>query len=302
MSGSKNNSIICGSRISQVMVTEDFVQIDGLRMRFQRCGEGPTVVLVHGLLGYSFSWRFILPRLDGRKVFAVDMLGSGLSDCSQNLDARLRAATDRLRRFLDAVEIEHCDLVGSSYGGATALMLAAIYPERLRTLTLVSPANPWSRIGTKRLTALKFGLIAGLFPSMARGFSPLDGYFIGRMYGDPRRLSQQTIEGYERALSRPGVFEHAVKIAQTWRSDMDELKNAIEDLPDIPTLIVWGDRDRVVDIASAQILASKIKRSQGVILPGLGHIPYEEGPDAFLPPLQRFLAENSPAGSAREVT
>ena len=284
------------------MVSEDFVQIDGLRMRFQHHGNGPAVVLVHGLLGYSFSWRFVLPGLVGRKVFAVDMLGSGLSDCSQNLDARLRAAADRLRRFLDAVEIERCDLVGSSYGGATALMLAAVHPERLRTLTLVSPANPWSSIGRKRLASLRFPLVAGIFPSMARGFSPLDGYFIGRMYGDPRRLSQQTIEGYERALRRPGVFEHTVKIAQTWRPDMAELKNAIENLPDIPTLIVWGQKDRVVDIASAQILASKIKRTQVVVLPGLGHIPYEEGPDAFLPPLQRFLAENSPAGSAREVT
>src|SRR6185437_7923469 len=278
------------------MVSEDFVEIEGLRMRFQRSGNGPALVLVHGLLGYSFSWRFILPRLDGREVFAVDMLGSGLSDCSQKLDTRLRAAADRLRRFLDAVEIERCDLVGSSYGGATALMLAAIYPERLRTLTLVSPANPWSKIGTKRLSALKLALISGIFPSMARGFSPLDGYFIGRMYGNPRRLSQETINGYQRALNRPGVFEHAVKIAQTWRPDMNELKNAMDNLPDLPTLIVWGEKDHVVDIVSAQILASKIKRSQVVILPGLGHIPYEEGPDAFLAPLQHFLAENSPTG------
>ena len=284
------------------MLTEDFVEIDGLRMRFQRTGNGPAVVLVHGLLGYSFSWRFILARLDARKVLAVDMLGSGLSECNAKLDTRLRAAAGRLRGFLDAVGIERCDLVGSSYGGATALMLAAIYPERLRTLTLVSPANPWSRIGTKRLAALKLALIAGIFPSMARGFSPLDGYFISRMYGDPRRLSQETINGYQRALSRPGVFEHAVKIAQTWRSDMDELKNAMDHLPDIPTLIVWGEKDRVVDVASSQVLASKMKRSQVVILPGLGHIPYEEGPEAFLAPLQHFLAENSPAGSAREVT
>lgn len=228
------------------MVSEDFVEIDGLRMRFQRSGNGPAVVLVHGLLGHSFSWRFILPRLDGRKVLAVDMLGSGLSECNAKLDTRLRAAADRLGAFLDAVGIKRCDLVGSSYGGATALMLAAIHPERLRTLTLVSPANPWSRIGSKRLAALKITLVAGMFPSMARGFSPLDGYFIGRMYGDPRHLSQETINGYRRALSRPGVFEHAVKIAQTWRSDMDELKNAMENLPDIPTLIMWGQKDRVV--------------------------------------------------------
>jgi len=278
------------------MVSEDFVEIDGLRMRWLRSGNGPAVILVHGLLGYSFSWRFILPRLDGRKVLAVDMLGSGFSECNAKLDTRLRSAAERLRRFLDAQGIERCDLVGSSYGGATALMLAAMHPDRLRTLTLVSPANPWSKIGTKRLSALKLAPIAGIFPSMARGFSPLDGYFISRMYGDPRRLSQETINGYQRALNRPGVFEHAVKIAQTWRPDMDELKHAMDNLPDLPTLIVWGEKDHVVDIVSAQILASKIKRSQLVILPGLGHLPYEEGPDAFLPLLQRFLAENSPTG------
>ena len=122
------------------------------------------MVLVHGLLGYSFSWRRVLDKLsEQHEVFALDMPGSGFSDNSPALDARLSAATDRLLDFLDVLGITSCDLVGSSYGGTTSLFLAAKHPERVRTLTLVSPANPWSRIGRKR----DIDLFSGTLPYIA---------------------------------------------------------------------------------------------------------------------------------------
>src|SRR5262245_52947518 len=101
------------------------------------------MVLIHGLLGYSFSWRYVMDGFAlSREVYALDMPGSGFSECSAALDPHLPAAAERLLAFLDSGGITSCDLVGSSYGGATALFLAAKHPERIRTLTLVSPANP----------------------------------------------------------------------------------------------------------------------------------------------------------------
>src|SRR5690242_15761191 len=99
--------------------------VGGLSVRFDRRGQGPALVLVHGLLGYSFSWRRVLDRFSQqREVFAIDMPGAGFSECSPTLDAHLSAAAKRLLEFLDVVGINSCDLVGSSYGGATALLLA----------------------------------------------------------------------------------------------------------------------------------------------------------------------------------
>src|SRR5581483_8207620 len=94
---------------------------DGLRIKFRRSGAGPTLVLVHGLLGYSFSWRNVIPVLSRKwQVFAPDMPGAGFSDCRLDLDCRLSSAADRLLKFFDVVGIDCCDLVGSSYGGATS--------------------------------------------------------------------------------------------------------------------------------------------------------------------------------------
>ena len=94
-------------------------------MRYLRAGSGPPLVLLHGLMGYSFSWRFTLPVLSHyATVYAVDMLGAGFSDRPVGLDCRLRANAGRVLHFLDAVGIRSFDLLGTSYGGALAMMAA----------------------------------------------------------------------------------------------------------------------------------------------------------------------------------
>ena len=279
-------------------IQEQFVEVDGLSVRFLHAGRGPALVLVHGLLGYSFSWRRVIPALAReREVFAVDMPGAGLSDCHPDLDCRLTAAAQRLARFLDVLGIKQCDLAGSSYGGATALRLATLKPERIRTLILVAPANPWSRIGRKRLALLGLPAVSWLFPKFARHVRHIHRYFLIRMYGDPSRLSNETIRGYSLPLSKNGVIEHAVKITGSWRQDMRELQADISKAKEIPALLVWGSKDRLVDIRSAEILASNFQTARTVVLPGAGHLSYEEVPNEFCPPVLNFLAAHSPVSS-----
>jgi pimeloyl-ACP methyl ester carboxylesterase len=274
---------------------EEWAQVGGLKVCFRRMGAGPPMVLVHGLLAYSFSWRFVAPVLaKQREIFALDMPGSGFSDCSPELDFRIRSAAQRLLGFMDAVGIPSCDLVGTSYGGATAIMAAALAPKRVRTLILVSPANPWSRIGRKRLAFLKNPIAASLFPKISRPLR-IHGYFVRRMFGDPSRIAPDTIDGYGRALARRGVLEHAVQIIRTWREDMQELKDSLPGIADIPTLLVWGSKDRVVDPASAAFLARSLPRAQIAIVEGAGHLPYEEVPEEFSRLVLDFLARHSPA-------
>ena len=111
------------------------------------------MLLVHGLLGYSFSWRFVIPALaQHATVYAIDMLGTGFSDRPRGLDCSLKTSAERLLRFINKAELPSCDLLGTSHGGAVAMRAAAIAPERVRRLILVDPVNPWSAHG-KRLTA-----------------------------------------------------------------------------------------------------------------------------------------------------
>ena len=281
-------------------VTENFAEVDGLRMRFLSAGSGPTLVLVHGLLGYSFSWRTAIPVLAReRKVIAVDMPGAGFSDCSAALDGRLVAAARRLKKFLETIRAFPCDLVGSSYGGTTALRLAALEPELVRTLILVSPANPWSRIGRKRLAVLRVPTIGWLFPKVARRIG-MPRYFLSRMYGDASRVSEETVKGYSMPIAQPCVLEHAVKITRSWREDMKELEREIPKAAGVPTLLVWGSKDRLVDRASIEPLRRNFKTAKAVVLEGLGHLPYEESPEDFCPRVLEFL--NTHSHAQRKVT
>lgn len=272
------------------IVSTGSVDCGGLRLKFIHAGMGPTLILVHGLLGYSFSWRHVIPMLSQhREVFALDMPGAGFSDCSDHLDCRLKSAAGRLLAFMDAAAIAKCDLVGSSYGGSTAMMLAGLAPSRIRSLVLVSPANPWSRIGRKRLALLRWPMIARLFPIVARGVRPMHRYFVRRMWGDPRKVASETLDGYSLPLAQRGVFEHAVRIVQSWKPDMEEFKAALPKIAGIPTLLVWGSRDRVVAPASAESIRELLPGAELTTIQGSGHLPYEENPKDFAHIVLDFL-------------
>ncbi len=282
----------------------EWTLIDGLRVQFAHAGTGPALVLVHGLLGYSFSWRQVIPSFAGRfEVFAPDLPGTGFSDCDPRLDCCLTSAARRLLGFLDAVGIGSCDLVGSSYGGTTALMLAALAPSRIRRLVLVSPANPWSRLGRIRLALLRNRVPAMLFPIVARPMRPLHDLFLRRMWGNPRRITPEVYRGYSAPLRRQGTLEHAVKIVRTWKEDMRDLQAVLPQLRNVPTLLVWGSKDRAVDAASAEPLRSNFQSAQFAVIEGAGHLPYEECPEEFVRIVNGFLQSSSASGGAdREVT
>jgi pimeloyl-ACP methyl ester carboxylesterase len=231
------------------------------------------------------------------------MPGSGFSDCDGSLDCGVKAAAERLSRFLDSVGVQSCDLLGSSYGGTTALMFAAMESTRVRTLTVVSPANPWSNIGRKRLALLNTPVIGTAFPPLARVFRPVHRYFVRRMYGDASLVTRETLKGYGRPLGRPGLFEHAVKIARAWRLSMSELEAALPALASTPVLLIWGSKDRLVEAASAERLKSHLPHSTLKVMMGSGHLPYEEHPEEFCRIVQEFLMKHQPSQGARqEVT
>jgi pimeloyl-ACP methyl ester carboxylesterase len=90
-------------------------------------------------------------------------------------------------------------------------------------------------------------------------------------------------------------LEHAVRIARSWREDMDELKSHIRNAADIPILVIWGSKDRLVDLASAQAICENFRTARTVIIEGAGHLPYEEVPEQFCPPVLDFLETYSSA-------
>jgi pimeloyl-ACP methyl ester carboxylesterase len=136
-------------------VEECWMEIDGARMRYLRAGAGPPLILLHGLLGYSFSWRYTLPALAPyATVYTPDLLGAGFSDRPRGIDHSMRGSALRVLKFAENLKIGPFDLLGTSRGGAVAMAAAAQCggargsSPRVRRLVLVCPVNPYSPHGT----------------------------------------------------------------------------------------------------------------------------------------------------------
>jgi pimeloyl-ACP methyl ester carboxylesterase len=277
---------------------ECWMDLDGARMRYLRAGSGPALILLHGLLGYSFSWRFTIPALAPyATVYAPDLLGAGFSDRPRNLDHSMRGTALRVLRFADKLGLDRFDLLGTSRGGPVAMTAtaesihAAAGKPRVQRLVLVCPVNPYSRHG--RWLAPFFGTRVGaaLFRSVLGRMSFLYPYGHARMYGDRNKIAPRTLEGYTAPLAIPGLFEHALSIVRTWTSDLRDLEALLPQLAPIPTLFMWGGKDTAVYPSSLEPLARHFPNSRSVVFPGAGHLPYEECPEEFNRALIEFLAE-----------
>jgi pimeloyl-ACP methyl ester carboxylesterase len=114
-----------------------------------------------------------------------------------------------------------------------------------------------------------------------------------RLFGDPRRIPPDAIEGYGAALDLPGTIEHALNIVRSWHADLRTLQAALPKIAGLPTLLIWGSRDQAVLPNSAAKLVANFTRARLVIMPGMGHLPYEEAPEEFNRLVIEFLATSN---------
>lgn len=277
---------------------EYFINVDGIRVRYLRSGSGPPLLLIHGLLGYSFCWRRNFEAL-GRHfdVIAPDLPGMGFSERVSGLDCSVRAAAQRTLRLLDELGIAQADVLGNSHGGAIATTMAAIGSEtgnqRVRRLILSAPVNPWSSHGTLITAALasRAGRLA--FPAIWSALRRMRGYILRRMYGDPARIPPGSVEGYVAGLLATGTTEYLLDVVRCWHSDLRDLERSYANI-NVPVLLMWGDRDTAVLPESAQRVREVVPGAQLVMLPGVGHLPHEEAPETFHRIVLEFLLRPAP--------
>jgi pimeloyl-ACP methyl ester carboxylesterase len=258
------------------------------------------LLLIHGFMGYSFSWRFNMQPLSQHfSVYAMDLPGCGFSQRSQVSELSLREDAEGVLRFMEKLGIENADIVGSSRGGGLAIIMAAMAVHRnqlhrIRRLVLVSPINPWSSHG-KVLTRLLATTLGGLYVVHVQPRLPVIARrYFKALYGDPARISPGTFEGYTQGLQAHGSFEHLLRILRSWREDLAAIGESLDQISGIPTLLLWGSRDRAVYPSSIHQLQRHLKNSALVMFPGAGHLPYEEVPEEFNRVLCDFLLHDAP--------
>ena len=279
---------------------ERSIRLDGLTWRYWVAGSGPPLLLIHGFLGYSFSWRFNMEALSRHfTVYAIDLPGCGFSQRTDKLDCSLTSDAEGVLRFMEHLGIENADIVGSSRGGGLTMIMAAIASRssqlhRIRRLVLVSPINPWSSHG-KVLARLLATTLGGLYlVHVQPRLRTIAVRYCKTLYGDPKRITPGTFEGYMAGLDPPGSFEHLLLILRSWHQDLADIGQALKEISGIPTLILWGSRDRAVYPSSIHQLQRQLRNSALVMFHGAGHMPYEEVPDEFNRVLCDFLLDGVP--------
>jgi pimeloyl-ACP methyl ester carboxylesterase len=247
-----------------------------------------AVVFVHGLMGYSFSWRHNLDVFaQHREVYAVDLLGVGGSDRPEAgaADFSLAAAASRLLAFLRSLGHSRIDLIGTSHGGAVAMLTASqdrSSPEPLiRRLVLVAPAHPFMTNARLRLAFFRTAFGRAVMRGLGLRSAVLRRKALGRMYADESRITPETRAGYDVNLNDSRSYEYALEVVRSWRPDMQELQRALPSIGSIPVLLLWGAEDRVVSPGSGLLLRELFRDAQYTVLPKVGHLPYEEAPEEF---------------------
>jgi pimeloyl-ACP methyl ester carboxylesterase len=256
----------------------------------------PPVVFVHGLMGYSFSWRHNLEFFARqREVCAVDLLGMGHSDRPETnaADFGLEAAACRLLQLLHSLGRSQVDLVATSHGGAVAMLAASMdrtSPKPIiRRLALVAPAHPFMPETHVQLASFLAPFGKMFSNGLASCAAAVQTHAMGLMYSHQTRMTLDTRAGYAVNYGDARSYEYVQEVMRRWRADMRQLEAALPSIASMPVLLLWGADDETVSAVSGLQLRKCFDHAEFVVLPKVGHLPYEEDPAAFNRCLLQFL-------------
>jgi pimeloyl-ACP methyl ester carboxylesterase len=277
-----------------VTVEKQDVEIDGLPIRYLAGGEGPSLVLLHGAGDNALDWQWVMPTLAAtHRVYAPDLPGSPESarpaaDYSPAFFERFVAA------FVDALDIGRATFVGNSLGGLIALRLALSEPERAGALVLVDSAGLGRAVNPAFTSVNVPGLGEAALPFWR---TPVGAY--QRAWGrtallfahPPGSVPREWVAEQCRLALSPGYLEAHLAVLRTQVGFGGQREVLVDQLPllEIPTLVVWGARDRVFPESQARVAAARLQEGSLAVVPDCGHMPHVECPDRFLAALDDFL-------------
>lgn len=254
----------------------------GLHYVYLEGGSGDALMLLHGFGAdkdnFTRSARLLTPHY---RVIVPDHIGFGESSHPPQADYGAMAQAERLRTLAQALGIKSVHLGGSSMGGQIALTYAARYPAEVASLWLLDPAGVWS---APKSELAKIVLSEGRNPLIARNEEEFAQTFAFVM-SDPPFVPRPMLDVMAQARIRNvGLAERIFKQIAT--ESVEPLVTGLA----TPALIVWGDQDRAINVASAEVLRGLMPRSQVIIMPGIGHLPMVERPQQSAQDYLRFRA------------
>ncbi len=268
-----------------------FVEIDGMSVHLRDQGrrdDPEPILLLHGTSASLHTWEGWVKELARqRRVISLDLPGFGLTGPFPDGDYRVERYTHFLLALLDHLQVSRVVLVGNSFGGQLAWRFALAHPERSARLVLVDAAG-YPRNAESVPIGFRLAGIPALAPVMSRLLprSMIESS-VRNVYGDPDKVDDGLVERYYQLTLRAGNRQALrQRFVQAPSGESHERIGELE----LPTLIIWGERDRLIPVSNAERFAADIEGSQLVLFDDLGHVPQEEEPQRTVAVLVSFLA------------
>ncbi len=272
----------------------NFVNVDGASVHFQEFGDAanPPLVLIHGYTASTYVWRTVAPMLAeaGFRVFAIDLLGFGFSDKPRWFDYSIDSQARVVARFMDRLGIGKAVIIGSSYGGAVAGTLALDYSERVEKLVLVDAV---ANDRVKEHPILRLVSVPGIGEAIAPFLADTKAFHRHRMKktlspANYDLISQDRVDAIVRPLAAADAHHSLLATSRNWHANRITYD---AHLINQPTLIIWGEDDRVIPVTDGYRLHDSILHSRLVVLKNCGHVPMEEKSDLFAELVAEFCRD-----------
>jgi pimeloyl-ACP methyl ester carboxylesterase len=284
--------------IGEVPVSE--IELHGHQVTYRQVGEGPVLVLIHGVTGNMRTWDEVLPWLAERfTVVTPDLLGHGLSAKPRG-DYSLGAFASGIRDLLGALGHHKASVVGHSLGGGVAMQMAYQFPERCERLVLVSSGG----LGDEVSVALRAATLPGselVIPLIAHR-SLIEA---GRRLGAVLRavglgVSPDVAEiatGYASLCEREArnAFIHTMRAVIDHGGQRVSARDRLYLTENMPSLLIWGNNDRIIPADHGRRAHNEMPGSRLEVFDGAGHFPHLADPRRFARAITSFVEETEPA-------
>ncbi|AMR66632.1 alpha/beta fold hydrolase [Aquipseudomonas alcaligenes] len=259
------------------------VNVDGLTLHYYEGGpaDAPTLLMIHGFGANRDNWLRFARHFKDYRVIALDLPGFGESS-KPDIDYDVASQTERVHAFAKTLGLTRLHLIGNSMGGHIAALYAARHPEQVLSVALLDNAGVTSPRKSEMFTMIERGEPNPLVVRQAEDFDALMRF----VFVNPPPLPESLKRHFaEQSMANQAIYD---KIFRQLRERYVPLEPELPKIQ-VPTLLLWGEQDRVLDVSSIEVMKPLLKQPSVVIMPDCGHAPMIERPEETARHYQAFL-------------
>ena len=260
--------------VQSASLVEKTTTIDGFNISYHEGGKGESILLIHGFGGFKEMWTAFAKSLTpSYYVIIIDLPGHGKSSKLHGKSYRIEVQVERLKEFVGVLGLTKFHIVGNSMGGIIAGEYSAIYPEQVLSLALFSTGGIPSAEKSDFWKLLQQGKNI-LIPETREEYNKMLEY----IFVELPVLSESLWEAYLKKTIADVDMKKKISYHIAVTGSPLQLESKLQDIR-APTLILWGDKDRIHDISSTRILEKGVSNSTTIIMKNMGHCPMMERPE-----------------------